>query len=428
MINGLISIYPEKANDLANKVVENIDKFDATKLQTVLEYSSYRNRGRILNALRDLIVSRKIAVEDFAIQDFKDIPSAPQFNLVRLYNEYSIPWYRPAIKEVAVASPLSQTEAHAILFNDIIKSEFQSALQQPEVQKILNTMHAQEKVEAQAGNVTFVHGCAWGWDLKQDLFTKLMEITHNKKFENFRFLRFKDHYDVTNADEKMHQALKDNQPEQFRPDVLFMNHALFGNSSNKGSCTFDYWYENHDQSVNNNRNIIDLEELFTKANMQDSFDKYKKDIKKLEQLHKKAENKGIILLISANQEIAQQSIYPAYWGAHKAHIATKDGKKLNTIQDIINTLKQNPTSLQNADQMEYGLLCSNKYVLNPDKAGKDIKIIPFSLAHGTPEYQEYCKKRDQLMANIARDIEEKNNPGLAQERENRLFNILAASA
>ncbi|MFA6065705.1 MAG: hypothetical protein WC707_00820 [Candidatus Babeliaceae bacterium] len=424
MVKELLACNASFSNFFTRKIIECIDMLDAITLSIIMKNASYRNRGKMLNALRDRLVKDIPLTETFSIQDFSAIPES-KAGLIDLYNHYSIPWYRPALAHVSASQAISQTEAHALVHQDLIKKEFSDALKDLQAVCMLNSLHEKEKEEERAGNFTFVHGCAWDWDLKQDIFTHLMEIKLNKKFEDYRFLRFKDNYNVTQVDESVHATLAQGNAEALRSDILFMNHAVFGNSSRKGSCTFDYWYHNYDQSVNNNRNLINAEELFAQVGMRDFFTRYKKDIQNLERLHKKAENKGVILLISANQEMVRQNIYPTTSGGAKVVVKTKDKKTLDSAQAIITQLKQNPTVLQNADAIEYGLLCSNKFVLNPDKAGKDIKIFPYSLAHGTPAYQEYCNARDQLMAKIKRDIYEQNHPELVQE--SRVRSILAMS-
>ncbi|MFA6065706.1 MAG: hypothetical protein WC707_00825 [Candidatus Babeliaceae bacterium] len=442
MLDNIFHKYQSVYNHvIVPSIIENINNMNAAKLEYVLrrlfrmgsDGISYGDRELILNALRDRLVKNMFLAENFSIQNFSTILQS-EAGLIELYNNYS-EWvyvnppdgyvYRPSLKQTPIPLSMSQTEAHVFVHQCLIKKKFSNALRDPQVVRMINSLHEQEKKEEHAGNFTFVHGCAWDWDLKQDIFTHLMEIKLNKKFENYRFLRFKDNYNVTQVDESVHATLAQGNAEALRSDILFMNHAVFGNSSRKGSCTFDYWYHNYDQSVNNNRNLINAEELFAQVGMRDFFTRYKKDIQNLERLHKKAENKGVILLISANQEMVRQNIYPTTSGGAKVVVKTKDKKTLDSAQAIITQLKQNPTVLQNADAIEYGLLCSNKFVLNPDKAGKDIKIFPYSLAHGTPAYQEYCNARDQLMAKIKRDIYEQNHPELVQE--SRVRSILAMS-
>jgi hypothetical protein len=202
-----------------------------------------------------------------------------------------------------------------------------------------------------------------------------------------------------------------------------MNHGLFSNVNTPGSCTFNYWLSDSDQSLLQARNQSETQELFKKAQLESYYSKYEAAVKELELLHDNARKSGLLLLISVKPEICDNYIYPTTAGGYLKQMDTDKGRISKTSQAIA-LLKNDPAALREyVDRAEYGMLLSNRYALNPDKAGKDIKIFPFSLAHGSQEYAAYCTKRDELINNIKQDIANQNNPALPSDT--KMINLLS---
>jgi len=411
-IRGLCSLLPYHINYFTDKFIKNVNSHNFEELEFFLENSSYKNRYYILNALKAIIEKKGKTYHHLSPHDLNTLFDA-DFDLVNLYNKYKFPLIQSRIKVNNSQSNLSQTEAHLAINRTTTKSHFHKALQDPAIQQFLHTIHEQEKHEIQDGRITFVHGCKWDWDLRQELFTKLMELKFGKNIENYRFLRFKpDFINVPEEKDIREKLIKNGRIDNLRPLLFFMNHALFGNTNNLGSCTFDYWYKNSDLS----KIDVNLKSLFETCGFEEYYTKYASEITRLETLHEAANNRGTLLLVSIDPQEADKYIYPARSGGVKTQVGW--WKPTNKTTEIINKLKQDPSSLgKQSDSLEYCMVLTNDYALNPDKAGKDIKIFPFHMAGEKPEYKEYCKQRDILFKNIERDITEKNNPSVKNNKE-----------
>ena len=387
-----------------------LDKISPTALGEALAEVSYFDRLKLLNNIHQLHSNNAYEVAgNYNLFDNK--PTAQEIAL--LYNKYK-PWFYTTIKapDILEFSGLTQSEGHIATNKPVIKSTFHVALSDEKVVHFVKRIHEQEKQEQTAGRVTFVHGCKWEWDIRRDLFTRLWQLVDKKNFNNYKFLRFEASYNETPEDNKVReQLLKDGRTNALRPKLFFMNHALFGNTNNEFSCTFKYWYDDHDFSSIK----ISLKDLFSQLNLTSLYDQHKNEVEELEKLHKKAGNKGSILLISTTPEFAEKTIFPAHIMGYKKEVII-DGKKA-TVPEIAQTLKTKPHLLgKEADELEYCMALTNDYALNPDKAGKDIKIYPFHMAQDTPEYKLYTKKRDQLFKKIERELAAQNaTPDLMQK-------------
>lgn len=403
-------------------------------LEQLLNKASYKTRGKILNILKEYL-NQSAQQQNHIVAD--TLITDNRLKLIRLYNSYSIPFFRSTLHLPPIKQQESQTQAHALMYSSDLQKLEKELLQDQDVKKIIKAIHTQELDEAKNDRFTFFHACKWDWDLRQDLFTKLMEIKLQKNLPNYRFLRFESDYHITNEEQNIRKVLLDygridhDLLPPLRPRLFFMNHALFGNLHNVGSNTFAYWYYNNDCSTIQ----ISLQDIFKQTGFDAYYEKYQREIHELETLHKKSENKGTLLLISVDPQTAPHYIYPAEVGGYKGGWFKKNlkigpvlfrWKRTTNLREIIQTLKKNPFKLdKQTDSLEYCMILTNDYALNPDKAGKDIKIYPFHLAADTSEYQQYCEKRDQLMRKIARDLAEKESPSTDK---NILFNLLATQS
>ena len=301
----------------------------------------------------------------------------------------------------------SQTEGHIKNNYPAIADRLSSIILDSESVAFLNKIHRQEEIELVEGRYVFYHACKWQWNYTQDLYTHLLSTLHDKEIPTYRFLRInKDPYTTTYNDSKelktrntlLHEGRTyDDQSRK----LFFMNHALFGNANTKDCCTVDYWYENRDQS----KVTKTSKEIFTKLNQADLYSKYEKDIKELEVLHAKAANKGTFLLLSFSPEFLKETVYAARPHGYLKKVSI-DKQETGDVKAILETLKQNPQKLgKSSDKIEYCLILTKDRALNPEYAGKDIKIYPFNMAK-PKEYQDYCAKRDELMAKIGTEIKQ----------------------
>ncbi len=460
---------------LTESITSNINRLNAEALRTILFRTSFKSRGKILDAIKQTIETYE--KDPTVIQNFwneqqtfhrvdsillKDKPElikkqsqkraplnwnylfARYCHLTALYNNYSIPWYRPRLEykyDVVLALPsptrskkidsefnhLSQTQEHFLEHDDDIKETFQNAFAQTATMNFIKKIHQQEQKEQKDGRLTFVHGCKWDWDILQDLFTNLMAIKAGKRFKNYRFLRFEPGYENTPEQQTIRETLlSEGRTDDLRPKLLFMNHALFGNTTNSGSCTFSYWYDNRDMS----KVDFNMKDIFKTAGFENYYSKYEQEIEELTQLHKQAENKGTLLLFSIDPKEASNYMYPAVPGGYKALFEIDGENNTNgsqnlthNISKVVDILKTKPEKITkytytnkndthahpkmydfDSDRIEHCMILTNDYALNPKKAGEDIKIYPFSLGQDTPEYRKYCAKRNALMAKIKRDL------------------------
>lgn len=420
ILKTILEIEPSYASLFTTQIVKHIDKIPAELLKSVLQKTSFDNRHKILNALRDRLTQND--TPGFESVGSNITPVDSRYALTCVYNEHA-KWFRAPLSMPSAPKDLSQTEAHLLIKQSQAQMQWNEALSSSEIQDFIHSIHDKEKEEQKNNNITFVHGCSWDWDFKQDLFTQLMVIKYQKNFENYRFLRFNEDFTEDFNDASKHLAFDRNLQQLFRPDVLFMNHGLFSNVNTPGSCTFHYWLSDSDQSLLHARNQSETQELFKKAELESYYSKYETAVKELELLHDNARKSGLLLLISVKPETCDNYIYPTTAGGYLKQMDTDKGKISKTSQAIA-LLKNDPAALREyVDRAEYGMLLTNRYALNPDKAGKDIKIFPFSLAHGTKEYTAYCTKRDQLINKIKQDIANQQNPAL--QRDTKMINLLS---
>lgn len=407
-ISFLVNKWPKFAHQIADLVAQHIDKFSTFTLQLIIKGLSddIPKRALFLKALHNHL-EKISAVAPHSFQNVLDQQHS-LIDLQNLYNAYSHFWKRPAVNFSHVRLNLSQTESHLYYYYSAIKRKFGEALQDHAIFAFLAKIHEKEKIEEEQGRITFFHACRWDWNIRQELFTQLMEIKLGKKFDNYRFLRFKNNYNPHDASQQVNAykfLLHANHVRAVRPHILFMNHALFGNTHNSGSCTFEYWCDNHDQG----HASFSLKDIFAAAQFTEYYEKYEAEITELELLHKQAQNKGVLLLISVDATTAPHYIYPAKVGGAQDYVYDQSRFKFFNkplqLHEIIKNLKSKPNQLgDKANFQEYCMILTDDYALNPEKAGNEIKIFPFHMAHDKPEYQEYCTKRDALMAKIAADL------------------------
>ena len=143
-----------------------------------------------------------------------------------------------------------------------------------------------------------MHGREWRWNFLSDIYKQLWNITKNDFVKNYEFLRF----GVPGKNRK-------------GQDILFMNSAIFGNSTNGGSCTAHYWHSNFDQS--SLKGAIDISQVFKTFKLEEVYKKYAANLKELEKLHEQCSKRGEILLVSVPKSMLKHVICTQSGGAVK---------------------------------------------------------------------------------------------------------------
>lgn len=388
----IMIMYPPAERIFQQSAIQQIRQNIAQIDPEVLKYFMYK----------DPIITKPIFTKalDATIKDLKNTQSKPLNNLL-LSENYKIVTGQEMPKVVYQNDSPSQTGGHLATNSSSIVAQFGSTLlSDQQAVTFLEKVFNQERKEIAEDRYVFHHACQWKWDLAQDFYTHLYYTLQDKQVPLYRFLRFDN--TTTNLEEEKairKKIMRQGEPRDLRPRLLFMNHAIFGNSDNEGSCTAQYWYENADWS----RTTISAPDIFKKLNRPDIYEKYKEDIQKIEILHKQAENKGTWLLLSFDKKFLKNSVYAAAPCGYKTQVLI-DNQNVDKVSKILTTLKTNPEKLgSRSDALEYCLALTKDLALNPEYAGKDIKIYPFNTAK-PKEYGEYCAKRDELMAKIKADL------------------------
>ncbi|MDR3647284.1 MAG: hypothetical protein P4L22_07110 [Candidatus Babeliales bacterium] len=288
----------------------------------------------------------------------------------------------------------TQSKQHLKLHH---KNEFIKRVLQNKANKdFFLSIYAQEKIEHDNGNYTFVHGREWKWNFLSDIYKQLWNIMRNDNVNgNYQFLRF----GIPGY------KRRDNS------DILFMNSAIFGNSTNSGSCTANYWNDNYDQS--SNKSVFwGIQEIFQSFNLINLWAKYEPILKNLQVLHQQCSQRGEILLVSIPENKLDNVICTQSSGGIKE--IRVNGVPTSDPKTILETIKNNPQNVENLDRLEWGLKLgkfdnAGNYNLNPYTNDPHNGPAIYSFHMGDEEkLQEYQNLRDQIFANIKADIESGN--------------------
>lgn len=237
---------------------------------------------------------------------------------------------------------------------------------------------AKEREELTKGNNVFYHGRQWEYDFWADM----DKSTYNLKNPNNPLTDIRLRFDDSEG-------------------ALCLNYALFANATREPSNTASYVIRNHDYSsaIKN----FTIENFFKRFDLAPFYNHYKNDFEKLKKMHASCNNHGSLLMISVPDKHLD-IVYPALEGSMGY---TMQARKVNEglssdIREIVNTLKTDPTKIQNgnSDYIEFALR------ITPELKDK-VRIYPMSQADPT-KYKEYTDYRDQLFAKIKTDIATQN--------------------
>ena len=282
----------------------------------------------------------------------------------------------------------------------------------------IDRLYKKEFEEQASGRYTFVHAQQWHWHFESDIFQKLYEIKYKTNIENYRFLRFEEPkwdqlYDEV---QKRKKILSDGGCFIKQPNLLFMNHAIFGNMNYSGSCSMYYWLQGMDFS----QEKISLATLFESFGLKKYLNTYQNELFELEQLHKESNFNGNLLLLSFTPEQLKNSVYLAHPRGPKRRVII-NGQETDDIQLILDTLRTCPEAIKyrkiNAKilEKEYGdvQLISDTFRTNPESVKFDrwkIKILvngqkteDIQLILNTlqmcPESVKYCEVHTKVLVN-----------------------------
>jgi len=314
-----------------------------------------------------------------------------------------------ALKKFPEAFPnqikaITQSENHFEVCKKTVKHYFSQHLRKnKDARKVFKQILDKEKEEHEKGCYTFVHAQKWQWHFLAETFKLLWEIKYEEQIDNYQFLRFlpKEH-NAKKEKNKRENALNGNDNGGYwsnngqEAERLFMNYALFANSGVMGRCSAWYWLRDHDQSNPN----ITVYDLLKTLDLEHLYEKHKTKFKKLEKLHKKANNKyGNILLLSFDQDQLKECVIPAEGGGRR-NAAYINGKSTYDVKEIVDSLRNNPSSLRRPNEVMFCTVLTQDYALDPHKG-------PGIYAFSHTEEKQY-KKYKKLWQEIKQDLEQPN--------------------
>jgi hypothetical protein len=277
------------------------------------------------------------------------------------------------------------------------------ALEQPKVQQCLTTLYQKELAESAAGRLTFVHAQQWKWEWYAWLYKKLYETVTGTQISNYQFLRF-------NRIKKPSEQKEDNiytnlknygRAHGFRNRLFFLNAGLFGNTTNIGSCSMDYWNHNGDMShLRHDTYKVNNSYIFNKFNLSALYTKYQQQLNQLEAEHQALTQRGNFLLVSLSKELAQSHVFMASCPGYKYSVFI-DGTQTDDTLQFFATLKKDPTKISETDCIEFCLILTKPHTLRPSPG---FQIFAFNDIDPTT-WQAFCTKRDNLFAHIKKDIQ-----------------------
>jgi len=307
------------------------------------------------------------------------------------------------------APGFTQSDGHAFLHYKDIRSYFSkygiygtfwTLYQTTDAQRCFGALYQKELEENSAGRYTFVHGQQWAYEWTSSLYKILYEAATNTTTTNYQFLRFKRPNKLNQKKEReLYQQLRNgNGFYHWRRTgwatkdsrLLWLNFALFGSNGNSGSCSAEYWIKGMDWS---SKQIAD-EHIFNKFNLQNLYATYEKELEQLKKEHAALTKRGNLLLISLSPKYVAENITVSPETQYCCDTKTN-------IVSLLNTLKTNPSAVQNSNKLAFTLILTKDRTLKPSD---DIRIFAFNGV--TPaKWAAFCKKRTELFERIKKDAQ-----------------------
>lgn len=271
------------------------------------------------------------------------------------------------------------------------------------------------------GYFTFVHGQRWKYQLAEEWFTKLWQLSQGQNIQDFVFAHIKSlPSDIESERETRERILKtlkvlhqsksitlseitkiasNTQLLEDTKRLLFMNAGLFYNERNPGSNTAAYVQYN----INVHTLIFSLEHIFKLHRIEHLYNAYKKELDTLEMEHQQLSKYGNLLLIAVPKEKINDAAFIAYpSGVLKKQVTINGIGQTSDLNLILPTLQSDPTKIREFDRNEFCLLMTDDKQggLNP-KSG--IKFFQFNTVE-QKQWEEFKAKEQALFNKIAQDI------------------------
>ncbi len=351
---------------ITKAIMQNIDAFDSICLHVILKASSEKNQDIITKAI----------VQN--IDRYSDLS-----NILTVSNEQNNAIINAAIRKkvddfIGEHNLDSQSAAH--LKNNITtaweyirmitnNSKYKAAFQQ--------AMNHEQLISDTTA--VFYHSQRSPVYWLELLYTKLWEQKYNQKSTNYLFTRFPDDVsEFSNAllqidgQEKKSILLTKGRKrgqDELRPYLLFANYALFGNSTNWGSCSVHYFIKN----FNVGDPSITTQAIMDKFGDNALFGKYKTELEQLEKEFKEIVPNSVLLQLAIPHNVLNNHIYLAAPGGYKKTLQISS-EEIDDVTTIIKTLKTNPKALDQTDEQEFCIVMTPDTVHTLREQGAEIRV------------------------------------------------------
>lgn len=242
------------------------------------------------------------------------------------------------------------------------------------------------------------------------LYTKLWERKYNQKNNNYIFTRFPDdcsswsnailQYD---GHQNRKKILTNGVAEDWRY-VLFVNYALFGNSTDWGSCSAHSFID--DWKIPNPS--ITSQMILDKFGNQKLYDTYKEEIEQLEHEFKTIIPNKVLLQLILPYEALQDHVYLAAPCGFKKKLKIR-GKETDNVSTILYTLKTAPDTIDDSDRQEFCIVMTPDTVHTLREQGAEIRVYG---THDKEKLNQLIAKLEALIDKIATENPEYFSPQL----------------
>jgi hypothetical protein len=263
---------------------------------------------------------------------------------------------------------------------------------------------------------TFVHGQRRELYLTERIYTHLWQLKKKRPLQDFFFAHVKDlvespdaiAYDKVQKNFILSHGNYDGRDAvDARLKLLFMNYALFANSTNHGSNSAYYILKNHNSPAGRTIDISPLDPFRIFGYQKVCDQKLTRRIETLAQEYKNAGQYGNLLFIAVPKEKIHKYVYLAEGSGPKRNLYFIDqGRFIETsdiriiMDELLNGLSR---TLKDTDWVEFCLIMmQHKGGLDPNTG---IKIMPI-LSGDPKKLAELKKKEDELLTEITQRVQD----------------------
>ena len=177
---------------------------------------------------------------------------------------------------------------------------------------------------------------------------------------------------------------------------------MFGNSNFNGCNSVYYFLDNHNAGTGFN-GTISIKSVFDDLGYTHIYEKYKDQLTDLEQEHNNLSKYGQMLLFAIPKDTIKDCVYLSKSGGSKERVFIDGVGNTDNINIIMETLNNNPEKIANTDNLEFVLVKTWDFALDPEKSG--IKVFPFNATDADSEkVKAFRAKEDELFQKIKQDI------------------------